>query len=112
MKLRAGVIDRIEDQNVPVNDTVNVLVNDTVKLSQLTERQCRIYEAIKIGAINVPNNVPKNVPNNVPVNAPNLATWLNVSEKTIKRDLVTLQSSGFILHVGPTNGGNWVVIKK
>ena len=47
MKLRAGVVDRIEDQNVPVNDTVNVQVNDTVKLSQLTERQRKIYEAIK-----------------------------------------------------------------
>ena len=110
MKLRAGVIDRIEDQNVPVNDTVNVLVNDTVKLSQLTERQCRIYEAIKIGTINVPNNVPKNVPNNVPVNAPNLAMWLNVSEKTIKRDLIAMQSSGIIQHIGPTNGGHWEVI--
>ena len=110
MKLRAGVIDRIEDQNVPVNDTVNVLVNDTVKLSQLTERQCRIYEAIKIGTINVPNNDPKNVPNNVPVNAPNLAMWLNVSEKTIKRDLIAMQSSGIIQHIGPTNGGHWEVI--
>ena len=48
MKLRAGVTDKIEDKNVPVNDTVNVQVNDTVKLSQLTERQHRIYEAIKM----------------------------------------------------------------
>ena len=36
MKLRAGVTDKIEDKNVPVNDTindtVNVPVNDTIKI--------------------------------------------------------------------------------
>lgn len=47
MKLRAGVTDKTEDKNVPVNDTVNVPVNDTIKISQLTERQRKIYEAIK-----------------------------------------------------------------
>ena len=39
MKLRAGVTDKIEDKNVPVNDTVNVQVNDMIKVLQLTEKQ-------------------------------------------------------------------------
>ena len=96
MKLRAGVVDRIEDQNVPVNDTVNVQVNDTVKLSQLTERQHRIYEAIK----------------NVPVNVPNLASMLGVSEKTIKRDIAAMQSAGIIKRVGSDKTGHWEVINQ
>ena len=67
MKLRAGVTDKIEDKNVPVNDTI--------KISQLTERQRKIYEAIK------------NVPINVPINTFSLATMFNVSEKTVYSNL-------------------------
>ena len=48
----------------------------------------KIYEAIK------------NVPVNVPVNVPNLASMLGVSEKTIKRDIATMQSAGLIKRVG------------
>ncbi len=64
MKLRAGVTDKIEDKNVPVNDTV--------KISQLTERQRNIYETIKTGAINISDNAQENDP----VNVPNLAAVL------------------------------------
>ena len=92
MKLRAGVVDRIEYQNVPVNDTA--------KLSQLTERQHGIYEAIK------------NVPVNVPVNVPNLASMLGVSEKTIKRDIAAMQSAGLIKRVGSDKTGHWEVINQ
>ena len=99
MKLRAGVTDKIEDKNVPVNDTVNVQVNDTIIISQLTERQRKIYEAIKTGAINVPNNVQVNVQ----VNIPNLAALFNVSEKTIRRDLNLIQ------YVGSDKTGHWEV---
>ena len=53
MKLRAGVTDKTEDKNVPANDTA--------KISQLTERQLKIYDIIKIGAIIIPNNVQVNV---------------------------------------------------
>ena len=53
------------------NDTVNVPVNDTIKLSQLTERQRKIYEPIKSGMVNVPVNVP--------INVSGLATMFNVS---------------------------------
>ena len=109
MKLRAGVTDKIEDKNVPVNDTindtVNVQVNDTIKISQLTERQRKIYEAIKTGAINVPNNVQVNVQ----VNIPNLAALFNVSEKTIRRDLYVLRDLNLIQYVGSDKTGHWEV---
>ena len=106
MKLRAGVTDKIEDKNVPVNDTVNVQVNDTIIISQLTERQRKIYEAIKTGAINVPNNVQVNVQ----VNIPNLAALFNVSEKTIRRDLYVLRDLNLIQYVGSDKTGHWEVI--
>ena len=105
MKLRAGVTDKIEDKNVPVNDTVNVQVNDTIIISQLTERQRKIYEAIKTGAINVPNNVQVNVQ----VNIPNLAALFNVSEKTIRRDLYVLRDLNLIKYVGSNKTGHWEV---
>ena len=105
MKLRAGVTDKIEDKNVPVNDTVNVQVNDTIIISQLTERQRKIYEAIKTGAINVPNNVQVNVQ----VNIRNLAALFNVSEKTIRRDLYVLRDLNLIQYVGSDKTGHWEV---
>ena len=109
MKLRAGVTDKTEDKNVPVNDTindtVNVQVNDTIKISQLTERQRKIYEAIKTGVINVPNNVQVNVQ----VNIPNLAALFNVSEKTIRRDLYVLRDLNLIKYVGSDKTGHWEV---
>ena len=105
MKLRAGVTDKIEDKNVPVNDTVNVQVNDTIIISQLTERQRKIYEAIKTGVINVPNNVQVNVQ----VNIPNLAALFNVSEKTIRRDLYVLRDLNLIQYVGSDKTGHWEV---
>ena len=89
MKLRAGVTDKIEDKNVPVNDTI--------KISKLTERQRKIYEAIK------------NVPINVPINTFSLATMFNVSEKTIKRDLYVLRDLNLIKYVGSNKTGHWEV---
>ena len=113
MKLRAGVTDKIEDKNVSVNDTinntVNVQVNDTIKISQLTERQRKIYEAIKTGVINVPNNVQVNVQVSVQVNIPNLAALFNVSEKTIRRDLYVLRDLNLIQYVGSDETGHWEV---
>ena len=109
MKLRAGVTDKIEDKNVQVNDTVNVQVNDTIKISQLTERQRKIYQAIKTGVINVPNNVQVNVQVSVQVNIPNLAALFNVSEKTIRRDLYVLRDLNLIQYVGSDKTGRWEV---
>ena len=90
-------------ENTKKNDTVNVPVNDTAKLPQLTERQRKIYEAIK--------NIPVNVPVNVPVNIPNLASMLGVSEKTIKRDIAAMQSAGLIKRVGSDKTGHWEVVQ-
>ncbi len=84
------------------DDTVNVPVNDTIKLSQLTERQRRIYEIIKTGIINDTVNVP--------INASGLATMFNVSEKTIKRDLYVLRDLKLIQYVGSNKTGHWEVI--
>ena len=105
MKRRAGVTDKIEDKNVQVNDTVNVQVNDKIKISQLTERQRKIYEAIKTGTINAPNNVQVNVQ----VHIPNLAALFNVSEKTIRRDLYVLRDLNLIQYVGSDKTGPWEV---
>lgn len=52
-----------------------------------------------------------NVPVNDTVNATNLAIWLKVSEKTIKRDLAFMQSAGIIKHVGSDKTGHWEVVK-
>ena len=105
MKLLAGVTDKTEDKNVQVNvsvnDTINVQVNDKIKISQLNERQRKIYEAIKTGVINVPNNVQ--------VNIPNLAALFNVSEKTIRRDLYVLRDLNLIQYVGSDKTGRWEV---
>ena len=92
-----------ESVNVPVNVPVNIPAN----LSKLNDRQRNIYNAIK----NSTTNVPVNVPVNAPVNATNLAIWLNVSEKTIKRDLSFMQSAGIIKRVGSDKTGHWEVIK-
>lgn len=99
MKLRAGVIDRIEDQNV--------LVNDTVKLSQLTERQKKIYHIIKNGTINDTANDTANDTVNDTVTAKTLSESLGTSIITIKRDLATMQSVGVIKRVGSDKNGHW-----
>ena len=89
------------------NDTVNVPVNDTIKLSQLTERQRKIYEIIKSGTVN--DTVNDTV--NVPINVSGLATMFNVSEKTIKRDLYVLRDLNLIKYVGSNKTGHWEVIQ-
>lgn len=101
MKLRASVIDRIEDQNIHLNDMVNVPVNDTVKLSQLTERQRKIYRIIKNGTINDTVNDT--------VTAKTLSESLGTSIITIKRDLAAMQSVGVIERVGSDKTGHWEI---
>ena len=94
MKLRAGVTDKIEDKNV--------LVNDTAKLSQLTERQKRIYCIIKDGTINGTINDT--------INAQTLSEALGASVTTIKRDLYVLRDLNLIKYVGSNKTGHWEVI--
>ena len=107
MKLRAGVTDKIEDKNVPVNDTVNVQLNDTVKLSQLTERQRKIYETIKSGTVN--DTVNDTI--NDTINAQTLSEALGASVITIKRDLYVLRDMNLIKYVGSNKTGHWEVIQ-
>ena len=104
MKLRAGVTDKLEDKNLPVNDTVNVQLNDTVKLSQLTERQRKIYESIKSGTVNGTINGT--------INAQTLSESLGASVITIKRDLYVLRDMNLIKYVGSNKTGHWEIIPK
>ena len=110
MKLRAGVTDKIEDKNVPVNDTVNVQLNDTVKLSQLTERQRKIYEAIKSGTVNDTINGTINDTIKDTINAQTLSEAFGASVITIKRDLYVLRDMNLIKYVGSNKTGHWMVI--
>ena len=87
------------------NDTVNVPVNDTVKLSQLTERQKRIYHIIKDGTI---NDTANDIVNDT-VTAKTLSESLGTSIITIKRDLAAMQSVGVIKRVGSDKTGHWEV---
>ena len=93
-------VGTIEDNRK--DDTVNVPVNDTVKLPQLTERQKKIYHIIKDGTINDTANVPINVP----INPSGLATIFYVSEKTIKRDLYVLRDLNLVRYVGSNKTGH------
>ena len=92
-------------ENTKKNDTVNVQINDTVKLSQLTERQKRIYHIIKDGTINdTANDIVIDT-----VTAKTLSESLGTSIITIKRDLATMQSMGVIKRVGSDKTGHWEV---
>ena len=93
------------EKNIDGIETEEKEVNDKIKISQLTERQRKIYEAIKTGTINAPNNVQVNVQ----VNIPNLAALFNVSEKTIRRDLYVLRDLNLIQYVGSDKTGHWEV---
>lgn len=99
MKLRAGVTGKIEDKNA--------LVNDTAKLSQLTERQKKIYHIIKDGTINDTVNDTANDT----VTAKTLSEALGASIITIKRDLAAMPV-GVIKRVGSDKTGHWEAIVK
>ena len=92
--------------NTQKYDTVNVPENDTVNLSQLTERQRKIYEIIKNGTINDTINVPINDM----INAQTLSEALGASVTTIKRDLYVLRDLNIIKYVGSNKTGHWEVI--
>ena len=93
-------------ENTQKNDTVNVLVNDTVKLPQLTERQKRIYSIIKDDTIN--NTINDTI--NDTINAQTLSEALGASVTTIKRDLYVLRDLNLIKYVGSNKTGHWEVI--
>ena len=99
-------VGTIEDNRK--DDTVNVPVNDTVKLPQLTERQKKIYHIIKDGTINDTVNDTANDT----VTAKTLSEALGASIITIKRDLAAMQSVGVIKRVGSDKTGHWEAIVK
>ena len=78
-------------------------VNDTVNLSQLTERHRKIYEAIKNGM--------ENDTINDMINAQKLSDALSASVITIKRDLYVLRDMNLIRYVGSNKTGHWEVIQ-
>ena len=104
MKLRAGVTGKTEDKNVPVNDTA--------KISQLTERQRKIYEAIKSGTVNDTINGTINDTIKDTINAQTLSESLGASVITIKRDLYVLRDMNLIKYVGSNKTGHWEIIPK
>lgn len=72
-------------------------------------------------AEHVPENVPEHVPENRPgrilriikdnpkITLPVLAKRLDVTEKTVKRDIKKLKAKGMLERVGPDKGGRWEV---
>ena len=74
---------------------------------QLTERQQNIINRfVETGKFRVTDNVLENVLET----SASLAKHLDVSERTIRRDLASLQSLNILRRVGPDKGGHWEVI--
>ena len=89
-------------ENVPQNIPADIL-------SELSERQKNIIgRMIETGQ----RNALENVLENTTETSATLASYFNVNEKTIRRDLQTLQTKGIIRHDGPDKGGHWKVIVK
>ena len=77
-----------------MSDTMNVPVN----IAKLTERQRKIYEAIRNGTINDM------------INAKLLSQALGTSIITIKRDLYVLRDINLIKYIGSNKTGHWEAI--
>ena len=71
-------------------------VGETVGETELTERQLRIYNEIK---------------NNVSHTAKSLARQLELSQRTVEREISFLRSTGFIDKSTKENKSKWVVLK-
>ena len=77
----------------PKDDTINVQGN----IAKLTDRQRKIYEAIKNDTINDT------------INAKTLSELFSTSVITIKRDLYVLRDLNLIRYVGSNKTGHWEV---
>ena len=101
-----------DDQiNVPNNGTVN----GTIKLSQLTDRQRKIYEVIKVGTVNGTVNVPNDQINeriNDRIKTQTIAEILGISLRTAKRELYVLRDMNLIQYMGSDKTGHWEVVDK
>ena len=93
--------DLIEDISVD-GFSVNNLYSHN---QEFTERQNAIL--FLLGAKTLPN-----VPLNVPLNTTTLAQLLNVSRKTVQRDIDTLLSLNLVKREGSRKNGYWVLVSK
>lgn len=81
------------------------------------KHQCSIERVTKELQRNVPENVPEKrrsdildrIRKNPNITIPALSAICGVDEKTIKRDIQRLKSSGRLTRVGPDKGGWWKV---
>ena len=80
-------------------DVVDVVIDNVVE--KLSERQMVIYKMIR-----------KSVVDGVVETANSIANKINLSSRTIQRDLTRLKDLNVIKHEGPDNGGEWVILKE
>lgn len=94
--LTAQVPPKFRPSSTTKDDTINVQVN----ITKLTDRQRKIYEAIKNDTINDT------------INAKTLSELFNTSVITIKRDLYVLRDMDLIKYVGSKKTGHWEIADK
>ena len=92
IQAKGGVVDNDKD-------VVDVVIDDVV--DKLSERQLVIYKMIR-----------KSVVDGVVETANSIANKINLSSRTIQRDLTRLKDLNVIKHEGPDNGGEWVILKE
>ena len=56
--------------------------------------------------------IRKSVVDGVVETASSIASKINLSPRTIQRDLTRLKNMNVIKHEGPDNGGEWVILKE
>ena len=78
-------------------DVVDNVIDSVVE--KLSERQLVIYKTIR-----------KSVVDGVVETASSIASKIELSPRTIQRDLTRLKDLNVIKHEGPDNGGYWVVL--
>ena len=98
--LTAQVPPKFRPSSTTKDDTINVQVN----ITKLTDRQRKIYEAIKNDTINGTINDT--------INAKTLSELFNTSVITIKRDLYVLRDMDLIKYVGSKKTGHWEIADK
>ncbi len=87
--LKSAIQRKTEDNNVPVNVSVNVPVN-------LTDTQQQVFNLIK---------------ENQHITHREIAERLSITDKTAKRTTMALRQLGMIARDGSDKTGYWVVIK-
>ena len=83
------------------------------ELSQ-TGQKIVLDDVLKDALENVLKDVQKDVLENALENvletSASLAAYFKVNERTIRRDLSTLQAKRIICHIGPDKGGRWIIL--